>query len=388
MNKKRLAPLAGLWLLSVALTGCWDIKTIQDTNYATAIGLDYEDGQFVVYAQMVDFSNVAKQEGGKSGQPASVWSGREKGGTVIEAMTNLYQTSQQRMFWGQVSSIVFTDKALKYGIAEYMEGLIRFREMRYTQWVYGTKEPIDRVFMMIPFFNQSPLGSILHQPEDNYRQRSYIRPLRLQKIIATYREPGASARLPSLGIAKGVWKENGKDDPKLMVDGVFVLNKDKPPAWVKDDDLIGLRWLDRDTKRSNVMLSRNGVPAASIIVDGPKADVIPETDENGKPVYTIRVRAKFYITELLVNIDESQIGKEAEQVVTSEIKRTFEYGKERGLDLYEFDHTLYRQKFPVWSKLTRNGEIPLEDYALKSVKVELELLHSGMYKVRDHRKDY
>ncbi|WP_246131957.1 Ger(x)C family spore germination protein [Paenibacillus hemerocallicola] len=383
-----LVPLVGL-LLSVALTGCWDIKAIQDTNYVTAIGFDYEDSQYVVYAQMVDFANVAKQEGGKSGQPSSVWSGHEKGGTVIEAMTKLYQTSQQRMFWGQVSSIVFTDKALGHGIAEYMEGLIRFREMRYTQWVYGTKEPIDRVFLMIPFFNQSPLGSILHQPEENYRQRSYIRPLRLQKIVATYREPGSSAQLPSLGISKDVWKENGKDDPKLMVDGIFVLNKNKPPVWVSDDDLLGLRWLDRDTKRSNVMLSRNGAPAVSIIVDGPKVDVMPETtNTNGKPVYSIRVRAKYYITELLEHIDASQIEKEAVEVVTSEIERTFEYGKKKGLDLYQLDHILYRRKFPLWSKLTRNGEVPLDDYELKFVKVELELLHSGMYKVRDHGKDY
>jgi Ger(x)C family germination protein len=375
-------------LLSVTLTGCWDIKAIQDTNYVTAIGFDYEDNQFVVYAQMVDFANVAKQEGGKAGQPSSVWSGHEKGGTIVEAMTKLYQTSQQRMFWGQVSSIVFTDKALGHGVAEYMEGLIRFREMRYTQWVYGTKEPIDRVFMMIPFFNQSPLGSILHQPEDNYRQRSYIRPLRLQKVIAMHREPGANVLLPSLGISKDVWKENGKDDPKLMVDGMFILNKNKPPAWVKDAELIGLRWLDRDTKRSNVMLSRNGVPAASIIVGGPKADVIPKTGPNGKPAFSIRVRAKYYITELLENIDESQIEKEAIETLTSEIERTFEYGKKRGLDLYQFDHILYRSKFPLWSKLTRNGEVPLEDYTLDSVKVEMELLDSGMYKVRDHERDY
>ncbi|MDF2720135.1 MAG: Ger(x)C family spore germination protein [Paenibacillus sp.] len=324
MNKTAFALLIGL-LLPWLLTGCWDMKVIQDTNYVTAIGFDYEDGQYEVYAQMLDFSNVAKQEGGKTGQPASVWSGHEKGGTVIEAMTKLYKTSQQRMFWGQVSSVVFTQKALEHGISDYKDGLIRFREIRYTQWVYGTKEPIDRVFRMLPFFNQSPLGSILHQPEDTYRQLSYIRPLRLQKVVATYREPGATMLLPSLGIADTVWKENGKDDPKLMVDGMFVISDKLPPAWVKDDDLIGLRWMDRDTKRSNVMLRHNGVPAASVTVDSPRAEIEPATDGGGKVAYSVRVRGKYYISELLEQMEKSELEKEVIQVVASEIERTFEY---------------------------------------------------------------
>lgn len=387
MNKRIHALLVGL-LLPWVLSGCWDMKLIQDTNYVTAVGFDYEDGQYIIYAQMVDFSNVAKQEGGKSGQPASVWSGHEKGGTIVEAMARLYQTSQQRMFWGQVSSVVFTQRALEHGISYYKDGLIRFREIRYTQWVYGTKEPIDRVFLMIPFFNQSPLGTILHQPEDTYRQRSYIRPLRLQKVVATYREPGATLLLPSLGIADTVWKENGKEDPKLMVSGMFVISDKLPPAWVKDDDLIGLRWMDRDTKRSNVMLRRNGVPAASITVDSPRAEIEPATDREGKTVFSVRVRGKFSISELLEQMEKSELEKEAVKAVASEIERTFEYGKKRGLDLYQLEHTLYRKKFPDWSKLTHNGETRLNAFDLQSVQVELELVHSGMYKVKERGKEY
>ncbi|MEF3304050.1 Ger(x)C family spore germination protein [Paenibacillus sp. GYB003] len=374
-------------LLSIVATGCWDVKTIQDTNYITAIGYDYADGQFVVYAQMLDFANVSKQEGGKTGQPASVWSGREKGGTIVEAMNRLLETSQQRVFWGQVSSVVFTDKALEHGFENYMDGLIRFREMRYTQWVYGTKEPIDRIFTVLPFFNQSPLGSILHQPEDNYRQRSYIRPLRLYKAVADYREPGSSLFLPSLGIANDVWKEGDKNDPKLEVDGLFIVNKRKPSVWAADRDLTGLRWLDRDTQRSNVMLLVEGEPAASVSIDRPKASVTPVV-ENGRPSYTIRITGQLVVTELLKPMSESEIEQTAEKQIASEVRRTFDYGVQRGIDLFELDHVLYRKKFDAWGKLTDDGERPLTDYALKSVRVELNMAHAGMYKVKGKVNEY
>lgn len=386
--KKAACALLACLLLPIFLTGCWDIKTIQDTNYITAIGYDYKDGQFVVYAQMLDFANVSRQEGGKGGQPASVWSGHESGGTVIEAMNRLYQTSQQRVFWGQVSSIVFTERALQRGIPDFWDGLIRFREMRYTQWVYGTKEPIDKIFTVLPFFHQSPIGSILHQPEDIYRQHSYIRPLRLQKAVAVYREPGGTLLLPSLGIAKTVWKQNRKDDPKLEVNGLFLVSKKRPNVWISDEHLQGLRWLDRDTKRSNVMLQLDGAPVASVSIEQPQAEVRPSLTADGEPTYAINVRGKFTVSELIDPIDEVRVEKEAVKQVEAEIKHTFDYAKQQGADPYQLEHVLYRKTFPLWSKLTDNGERPLADYSLKSVKAELDLIHSGMYKIKKRGKDY
>lgn len=61
--------VAGLYILmislSLLLTGCWDIREVQDINYISAIGVDYKDGEYIIYAQMLDFSSVAKQEGGE-----------------------------------------------------------------------------------------------------------------------------------------------------------------------------------------------------------------------------------------------------------------------------------------------------------------------------------
>ncbi|RKN74945.1 Ger(x)C family spore germination protein [Paenibacillus ginsengarvi] len=387
MRRVVYALLVGLGL-SILLAGCWDIKAIQDTNYITAIGYDYKDGQYVVYAQMIDFANVSKREGGKAGEPASVWSGHESGGTVIEAMNRLYKTSQQRVFWGQVSSIVFTEEALKKGMSEFLDGLIRFREMRYTQWIYGTKEPIDRVFMMLPFFNQSPIGSILHQPEDTYRQRSYIRPLRLQKAVSIFREPGASLLLPSLGIADNTWKIKGRNDPKLMVDGMFAVSKDQQAVWFPDEDLIGLRWMDPGTKRSDVMLRSSGKPAVSISVDKPKSKIKVDIGNNGKPNFSVRVRGKIYVSEMIQQMDEPEIVRTANETIASEIEHTFARGLERGIDLYMFNHSLYRKRFQSWSKLTDSGKTPLSDLQMRLPEVKLKLIHTGMYKIKQPQNEY
>ena len=44
------------------LTGCWDIKETENLFYVDAMGIDIEDGNYVIYAQYVDFSAVAKTD--------------------------------------------------------------------------------------------------------------------------------------------------------------------------------------------------------------------------------------------------------------------------------------------------------------------------------------
>ncbi|PYI51381.1 Ger(x)C family spore germination protein [Paenibacillus flagellatus] len=381
-------PAIGMVLL-LLLAGCWDIKPIQDTNYMTAIGYDYEDGSYIVYGQLLDFANVSKQEGGKASQPAPVWSGREEGSTVIEAMTRLVKSSQQPMFWGHVSSIVFSERALRRGIDTYLDGLIRYRELRYTQWVYGTKEPIDRLFAVKPFFNLSPLASILHQPEDNYRQRSYIRPIRLHRAVAHLREPGYTMLLPSLGIDAGVWKRDGSNDPKLVIGGVFAIARSKPAVWIPESELTGLRWLEEGTRRSSVIVSRNGAEAGTVTIERPRVEVsVLPSGGNGKPEFAVRIRGKGNVSELLTEMDVSEIEKEASRTIVSEIERTYAYGRKNGIDLYHLGHELYRRKFPLWSKLTRYGESPLTDAVLKSIQADIRVAHTGMYKLDTVKSDY
>ncbi|CAG7632248.1 hypothetical protein PAESOLCIP111_03361 [Paenibacillus solanacearum] len=381
--------LALLFMLPLLLTqaGCWDLKSIQDMNYLTALGVDYKDGRFIVYAQMLDFANVAKQEGPKVSMPASVWSGHVEGETVGAAFDELYRTSQQRVFWGHVTSVVFSESALKRGINAGLDGMLRYNETRYTQWVYGTRMPIDEIFGTTPFFGMSPLASILSQPVENYRQRSYIRPMRLYKLFVELREPGFTLLLPSLTIDKGAWKKDTQADPKLSVNGVFALYEGKLADVLDYGELDGLRWLEDSTVRSPVMLHVNGKPAGKVSIVRPKSRVIPQAQDNEVRV-SIRVECKAIVAEILQKFDEAALKKEIAKIVGSQVEHTFAEGKKKGVDVYRIEHALYRDQFKAWSRLTMNGAKQLRDYTLDSVKVDIDLTHSGMYKLKETIRDY
>lgn len=387
MITKGLGRLVIGMLLLISQTGCWDMKTIQDTNYITAVGFDYQKGRYIVYCQMLDFSTVAKQEGGKSGAPPMIWVGREEGETVDDAFNRLYKTTQQRVFWGHVGAYIFSSEALKHGVGKFTDRAVRYGETRFTQWVYSTDESIETIFSVIPFFNVSPLSSILMQPVENYLQRSYIRPLKLYRAASFAREPGNTVMMPTLAIRKDVWVKNEKPDPKLEVSGVYAIAKKNHVEWLSEEQFKGARWLDKSTARTPLVIYMNGKAELSVSIEEPKARINPRK-KGDQLLFDIHIKAKAIVAELIENVDEDTLKKQIAKQITEEIEQTFQVGKSSDTDVFQLEHVLYKQAFSEWSKLTGSGDKPLEAYQIGDVKVDIDLSHSGMLKMKEREQQY
>ncbi len=87
-------------LILMLVSGCWNSKDIQNMAYVTALGVDYENGRFKSYAQMLNFTNIAKSDTGEVGKPVPIWVGVGEGKTLTESLTTMYATSQIRVFGG------------------------------------------------------------------------------------------------------------------------------------------------------------------------------------------------------------------------------------------------------------------------------------------------
>jgi len=379
--KKLLNRLCVMLIMPMLLAGCWDIKNIQDVNYLTALGLDYEDGKYIAYGQLLDFANVAKQEGGaKPAEQASVYVGRGEGATVSQALHDIYREAQQTVFWGHLSAVVISERLLKKGIdKETFDSIIRFREIRYTQWVYVTRERIDRLLTVTPLFNLSPIASILSQPQASQKQASFIPPIRFQRFTAEFREPGNTALIPAISISEKEWKENGKPKDLLQWEGLFTAGRNRPSAFLGNEESLGIRWMETRTNRSPVFVRIDGKPGAVLICKKPKIKKTFAADEQGVG-FDIGVKLKCGIQEeTIIPLDPHRIKEAAEKKVRAEIETTYANGQKTKSDLYKLEHEVYRKDFPYWSKATENGTKPMANIRLRSVHVEIALTQSGMY---------
>lgn len=367
-------------MFALLLTGCWDIKDVQDVNYLTSIGFDYADDQYIVYAQMLDFTDVAKMESGKPLQPIPVWVGKGKGDTPISAVNELYRTSQMRNFYGQIISVVVSDNVLKKGIHDFDELQHRYYEMRYTPWIFATKEPLDKVFTVTPFFNLSPLMSLLHQPQESYKQESVIAPITSREFVSDIHEPGKATLLPSLSISDRHWKKGGDPHSMLEMDGVFVLQDGKYRGRLTRENIPGLRWVEPQTQCSPLILRSGGKPQVALSLENPKVKIIPHV--KGKEVtYTVDVKLSGNVNEIIQPMSERLMEEKAAELVQNEIKRTFEKGLEIHSDLLQLEHALYRQKNKDWKKIYAERDFKITTESLQEIKVSVKLNNAGKLKL-------
>lgn len=369
-----------MWLTVILnmLTGCWDIKEIQDINYITAIGIDQEDGEFIVYTQMMDFTSVAKIESGKADKPSQVWTSKTKGKSLDMAINAIYDSSQERTIWSHISCILIHENVLKSNALTKLDTIGRYQEVRMTPWVFGTKDSIEELLNVPAFFNLSPLNTLAHEPAEEYKQRSYIEPIRYFDFMALMTEPGWTVLLPNLSIDKKTWSQNQKENPKLVINGVFPISKGVSKGLFTNDKLTGLRWLEADTKRSHIpVINNSGVLTGVVVLSNPKIQkklyVV-----NGMPKYRVSVRLNGNVVEALDDMNKRDMEIQVAKEVREEILATFKNGVTSKADVYSLEHVLFKKNPRLWKKINQLYAQPIDGDALETVQVEVHLDHAGM----------
>ncbi len=86
-------------IFTIFLTGCWDTTEPQRMYYINAVGVDFNDNQYEVYLQIINFADLAKSEQPNPDiVPTEV--GYAKGKTIEEAIFELYRSIDQKNLLG------------------------------------------------------------------------------------------------------------------------------------------------------------------------------------------------------------------------------------------------------------------------------------------------
>lgn len=368
-------------VLLMLVPGCWNSKDIQNMAYVTTLGIDYEDGKYKSYAQILNFSNVAKTENVEIGKPVPIWVGTGEGRTVTESLSTMYSTSQLRVFWGHMKSVVLTERTMKHGMMEIYEMLNRYREIRYNILMYGTKEPLKDVMIQKSILNLSPLETIMDSPQQIYSQRSFILPVYGFKIIAQMNEPSGLAMIPSLEIEHESWSEDTEKRPMFQINGAYFFQNKEYRGHLTEDELKGTRWIQRQLERSPINIPDQGRPIASLVLVKPHLYIKPVI-ENNKVRYNIRVSINAYIDEMVKDTPQKTMEKMASIVVENEIKRSYKNGLQKKADVFLLDEKFYRKYPKKWHELHRARPFILEEDSIKSIDVRVKIDSSGKYKQR------
>ncbi|TMW70894.1 Ger(x)C family spore germination protein [Alteribacter natronophilus] len=375
--KKWRCRLLLLLMLIMLLQGCWDAEELEGMFYIHSIGIDYVEGEYVAYAQIMNFTGTGtgEQQGEITPEVVKVAVGKGESGTT--SIHSLYTSIQRRVYWGHLSSLVFHERAMEAGkVKTILDEFSRFPEIRPTLWMYVTSEPLDQVMVSYPIMEISNLYSFLGEPVESYEQSSRVTPVMKHRFMADLYEPGKTLVVPKIRVAKHKWRDQSGAQENLMLNSASFYGGNEFKGTLHAEDIKGLIYMDPDASRIPLLVRENGDPAATVILAEPEMEITPNL-EGSEPTFDINVTVGGNVIEILENVTEEFIKEQAAKTVESQIRQTFEKGIGLGADVYSFGEKIYRKDVKKWHELSEEGELPLTEDSLNDITVEVEIIHGG-----------
>ncbi|XRG80554.1 Ger(x)C family spore germination protein [Rossellomorea sp. GAMAL-10_SWC] len=379
--KKLLIVFPSIFLL----TGCWDTREVEHVWYINALGVDFKNNQYVLYPQFINFSTFAKQETTMR-TPQPIFIGKGTGEILDHSAFDFYKTTQQRVSWEHINTVVFSENILKHGdIRQIDEFFARFFQFRNTMWVFGTKDPIEEVLATGTILNLSPLYTVRDIPNEMTKNYSLFSPLVFYKFRAYFYEPAMTTQIPFLSITKK-WKSDKNDFPLLKYNGSAFVASKRYKGYLSEKDLSGLKWTGKDFTRAPILLKKDGEPVTEIVLKKPKIKTVASI-KNNKPHFRMEIRIEGDIFQVVKYLPMKTVKQIAEKTLKKEVEETYKNGVNKGIDVYQLSQILYRNNVKDWKKFEKNGAISLSPSSL-DVEVKVQILTSGQWKSTNLQKPF
>lgn len=378
MNKKILLPLL---LLVTLLTGCWDVSEPQRMYYIEGVGIDFKDGQYEVYMQIIDFTNIAKSEQ-RNPEAVQAEVGHAKGKTIDEAIFKLYRSIDQKVFWGHITYLIFSENALKKeNVNQMIDSFLRHKDTRYTIWVYCTQDSIEDILLTTPIINKAITLSKLGNPLNSYEQESLVEPINLRRLIIGLNEPSHEVKIPLINLNKD-WETSKKKSEATELTGVGVISKDAFKGYIQGDQIMGIQWMSDETVRGDLTIKLdegdNDYLTISLKKIHVKINPIVTNKDNVK--FNINIKFDVTIDGIQGKITDQEIRKAVIDQVQKDVKSTYEEALKKDMDIYRLSEKLYRKNVKVWKKLETNGKINLTEDSIDTIEVNVNKINPGRKK--------
>lgn len=365
-----------LFLVLFVLTGCWDEDENVRMLYVHGVGIDYDaqEDEFHLYVQVISFITVAKSEEiNQDAMQSEV--GFAKGKSIDEALTELYRTADEKLFYGHLTFLILKEDLLKHGkLNDVLNPFTRFSDTRYQTWIYATDQPLEPFFIETPILKKAISLTSLANPLNSFSQDSYIAPIDMRQLIIELNEPNHLANIPYIKIKEN-WNTEKGVDPAFQFDGVALVTPKGFHGYIKGEDANGFRWLTNETvfgllsakvDGNNILLTIKNLKTNVVpIIDGPNLQ------------FDINISVITSLESFGVDLKESEIQEAVKSAMKKEILKTYKKGLENNCDVYRLSETLYREQVKLWKMLEKDGTIPLTEDSIRNINVHVERVEAG-----------
>lgn len=303
MRKIRTILLLLIILNLAFLSGCWDLREINEIGLVTAVGIDKADGpnRYSVTVQIAN-SNTSNSSDSKGGAKSEVWIGTGEGASLFDATRKLIEISSRRVMWAHNNVIVIGESMAKEGIIPIVDFFTHNPELRLkTDVVVAKGDAKGYIAARAGMENPSGVSFILLEGYRAITGESVES--HMLRVSAELKNEYGNPLISRISLKKSTMQSGDaenkvKSSETIDLSGTAVFKKDKMLGWLSPEESLGVSWILNQTKSTVVTVADPdyGNKSVSVETSGVKAK-IKSAVINGIPSISIHIKGNGDIVE-------------------------------------------------------------------------------------------
>ncbi|MFC3040731.1 Ger(x)C family spore germination protein [Virgibacillus xinjiangensis] len=386
MRFKRIV-LVMITSLALLLPGCWDARELTDLSITTALGIDKQDGQYTVTAQILNPGEVAG-ETVTTRTAVSIYT--MTGDTLFEAIRKLTTVSPRRLYLAHLRMVVFGEEIAREGVSDVLDFLSRDHDMRTDFYFAVAREnTAENLLKVMTPLEQIPADKMAGMLETTERSWASVGSTSIDELIASMSSTGKEANITGIVISGDPDVGTNLDNVE-RIDSITMLEA-KGMGIFQNDRLIG--WMNEEQSQTvNILNSKvtNTVTWVPCGEDGKITaevfEINPEitgTVEGDQPKIKVKVTEEADIADVacVINLRDpkkiNELEKGFEESLQKKWKKSVDEIRGLGTDVFGFGEVIRRANLDYWKKVEDDwGEIFANELEVE-LEVEFQIKKTG-----------
>lgn len=309
-------------ILSLFLTGCFSYRDVNRVVFVTSIGIDLdEENKPILYAEAFASMRPTKEiAGGAETRVVFSCSGE----TIFEAIRNLNRTSALKLNYTQNKAIIFSEKAAKYGLDNFLDVLIRDQELLLRKYLYITKIDLKEL-MKIKLNEETYIGIFLDDLAVNRPVRTKESLMRIDQFII---QRNLGSKVNALNTIE---RMDDALNSRIAINKLAIMKDDKMVNDLNDDETFFYNIVRNNIRAGYIRVSNPDNQSEVMTLEILKLNTKIDPVYNGNIMeVTVNVKTKTSVAEAKKSFHLS------DDTEKKELIRIAEQNIEKGImDLYE-----------------------------------------------------
>ncbi|WP_201007753.1 Ger(x)C family spore germination protein [Paenibacillus glycanilyticus] len=350
-------------LCLLMLTGCWSRRELNELLIVLGVGVDWEDGRYLVSFQVVNPSEISNQQKRGDRPPSTLFQGRGK--TLFEAARAVTAEAPRKVYAGHLQIYVIGEEAARRGINEIIDNVARDNEARMDFNIIvakGTKaENVLKLYTPVEKLPSYSMQQSLQTSEKNWAPTIAVT---LDEAISKLSSQGSEIALTGIRVigspAIGETKQNVEKflpPSRFRYSGIAAFKEDRLIGWLNEKESRGYTDITNNLDSTSIAVPCGEQRYLGVEVTSSNSKIKTKV-VNGNPEVEVSIRTEGNIVErTCTDVDLSdpatikKLEGQTKQAILGNVEAAVQRAKELKSDIFGFGTQLEKEHPAYWNQV-------------------------------------